>query len=105
LNLAGWKIIATGWLVSSAALAGKAGLDGGDRPSGTIVRMKAASLWLETPCAGTLKLPWAQVSRIETDAPVRVRPSGGTELDGQLRAEDDRQLRIRIGSLAEATPR
>ena len=99
-----WKIAVTGWLVSSAALADTVSLNNGDRLSGTIVRMEAASLWLETPYAGKLKLPWAQVSRVETDAPVRGRLTDGTELDGQLQGADGRQVRIRIGSLAETTP-
>lgn len=91
-------------LLSSTALADSVVLGNGDRLSGTLVRMDADSLWLETPYAGKLKLPWAQVSRIETDAPVRVRLDDGTELDGQLQADDDRQVRIRIGSLAETAP-
>ena len=61
-------------------------------------------LWLQTAYAGKLKLPWALVSRIETDAPVRVRLADGTELDGRLRVDDERQLRISIGSLAETAP-
>jgi len=96
------KLAATGCLVSSASLADTVSLTNGDRLSGTLVRMEADSLVLETPYAGKLKLPWTQVSRIETDAPVRVRLTDGTELDGQLRAADARQLRI--GSLAETTP-
>ncbi|KVW99617.1 DUF481 domain-containing protein [Thiobacillus denitrificans] len=98
------KLAATSCLVSSASLADTVSLANGDRLSGTLVRMEADSLVLETPYAGKLKLPWAQVSRIETDAPVRVRLADGTELDGQLRAADARQLRIRIGNLAETTP-
>ena len=99
-----WKIALASWLASSAALADTVSLNNGDRLSGTIVRMEAAALWLETPYAGKLKLPWAQVSRVETDAPVRVRLTDGTELDGQLQGDDGRRVRIRIGSLAETTP-
>ena len=99
-----WTIAVASWLASSAALADTVSLVNGDRLSGTITRMEAASLWLDTPYAGKLKLPWAQVSRVETDAPVRVRLTDGTELDGQLQADDERHVRIRIGSLAETTP-
>ncbi len=98
------QLAATGCLASSASLADTVSLTNGDRLSGTLVRMEADSLVFETPYAGKLKLPWAQVSRIGTDAPVRVRLADGTELDGQLRAADARQTRIRIGSLAETLP-
>lgn len=97
-------LIAAGWLVTSVAPADTVKLDNGDRLSGTIVRMEAASLWLETPYAGKLELPWARISRVETEAPVRVRLADGTELDGALQADAERTVRIRIGSLAETAP-
>lgn len=96
-----WRLAAVGWLAGSSALADTVSLVNGDRLSGTVVRLEAATLWLETPYAGELKLPWKAVSRIETDAPVRVRLDDGTALDGQMLADDDGQLRIRVDSLAE----
>ena len=99
-----WKIVAAGCLFTSTALADTVTLLNGDRLSGTLVRLETHTLWLKTPYAGTLKLPWAQVGRIDTDAPVRVRLADGTELDGQLQADRARQVRIRIGSLAETAP-
>ncbi|MFH1819094.1 MAG: DUF481 domain-containing protein [Pseudomonadota bacterium] len=99
-----WKIVAAGCLFTSTALADTVTLLNGDRLSGTLVRLEAHTLWLETTYAGTLKLPWAQVGQVATDAPVRVRLADGTELDGQLQADRARQVRIRIGSLAETAP-
>jgi putative salt-induced outer membrane protein YdiY len=99
-----WKIVAVGCLFTSTALADTVTLLNGDRLSGTLVRLETQTLWLKTAYAGTLKLPWAQVDQIETDAPVRVRLADGTELDGQLQAGRARQVRIRIGSLAETAP-
>lgn len=99
-----WNIVAVGCLLASTALADTVTLLNGDRLSGTLVRMEADTVWLETGYAGTLKLPWAQVDQVNTDAAVRVRLADGTELDGQLQADRTRQLRIRIGSLAETTP-
>lgn len=104
LKLNAWKLAAAGWLASSSALADTVSLANGDRLSGTVVRLDAAALWLETPYAGKLKLPWKDVTRIETDAPVRVLLDDGTTLDGHLLADDDGQLRVRIGSLAETAP-
>ena len=99
-----WKLAAAGWLASASALADTVSLTNGDRLSGTVVRLEADALWLDTPYAGKLKLPWKAVNRIETDAPVRVRLDDGTALDGQLLAADDGRLRIRVGSLAESAP-
>lgn len=96
-------VAATG-LISTAGMADTIVLENGDRLSGTLLRMEAASLWIETSYAGKIKLPRAQIAQIETDVPVRVQLADGTELDGQLQAGDARQVRIRIGSLAEAVP-
>lgn len=91
-------------LIPATGLADTVTLGNGDRLSGRIVSMQAASLTLETAYAGTLKLPWSRIRHIESDAPVRVRLADGTELDGRLRAAADGQVRIRIGSLAETAP-
>lgn len=104
LKFTDWKLAVAGWLASSSALADTVSLVNGDRLSGTVVRLEAAALWLDTAYAGKLKLPWKAVSRIETDAPVRVRLDDGTTLDGRLVADDDGQLRVRVGSLAETVP-
>ena len=97
-------LVAICGFVSASSLADTVVLDNGDRLSGTIVRMEATSLWLDTAYAGKIKLPWAQVNQVESDKPVRVRLADGTELDGQLQAGGDRQVRIKIGSLAETAP-
>lgn len=96
-------VLAAG-MMPAWTLADTVTLDNGDRLSGTIVAMEASSLTLETAYAGTLKLPWRQVSRIESEAPVRVRLADGTELDGRLESGGDGRVRIRIGSLAETSP-
>lgn len=72
------------YVASTVAIADTVVLENGDRLSGTLVKMEGASVWLDTAYAGTLKLPWAQVSHIESDAPVRIRLADGTEVDGQL---------------------
>lgn len=96
-------VLAAG-LIPVATPADTVTLDNGDRLSGTIVGMEASSLTLETAYAGTLKLPWRQVSQIESDAPVRVRLADGTEVDGRLRNGGDGRVRIGIGRLAETAP-
>lgn len=88
-------------VASTAAMADTVMLENGDRLSGTLVKMEDESLWFDTAYAGTLKLPWAQIRHIESDAPVRVRLADGTEMVGQLQNGGDGQIRIRIGSLAE----
>ncbi len=99
-----WTWSVTLGLLSGTTWADSVVLDNGDRLSGTVVQMTAEALGIATPYAGTIKLPWTRVSRIETDAPVRLRLADGTELDGQLQGADAGQLRVRIGSLAETAP-
>lgn len=74
-------------------------LDNGDRLSGRVLSLDADTLVLETAYAGELKLPWAKVKRVETDAAVRVRLDDGSELDGRLLAADDGEARIALGEL------
>lgn len=95
-------LLAAGGLVATQTGADTVVLDNGDRLSGTIVRMEAASLTLQTSYAGTITLPWVRVRQVESEAPVRIRLTDGTALDGQLQAEGDRHVRIATGDPADA---
>lgn len=100
---------AFGLWASTIATADTVVLANGDRLSGTLDKMEAGSLWFDTAYAGRLKLPWAQVKRIESDAPVRVRLTDGTELDGRLQVENGEsgtggQIRVRAGDSAKTAP-
>ena len=79
-------------------------LGNGDRLSGTVVKMEAGTLWLETAYAGTLKLPWPQVYRLETDGPVRLKLDDRAEFDVRLQPGAARQVRVRPGGVGEPAP-
>ena len=96
-----WTWPATLGLLSGTALADSVVLDNGDRLSGTVVQMTADALEIETTYAGKVKLSWARVRRIETEAPVRVQLVDGTEFDGQLQDADAGQLRVDRGRAAQ----
>ncbi|MFN3750288.1 MAG: DUF481 domain-containing protein [Thiobacillus sp.] len=79
-------------------------LRNGDRLSGTVVKMEAGTLWLETAYAGTLKLPWPQVDRLETDEPVRLVLDDRAEFDARLQPAAARQVRMWPGGVGEPAP-
>ncbi|MEW6416125.1 MAG: DUF481 domain-containing protein [Pseudomonadota bacterium] len=91
-------------LVAGHAWADTVTLLNGDRLSGTLVKMEAGTLWLETTYAGTLQLPWAQVGRIETDAPVRLRLDDAAEFDARLQTAATRELRVQPGGVGAPAP-
>lgn len=71
-------------------------LDNGDRLSGSVVSMDGGKLQLKTAYAGVLTLPWAQVRRLETDAPLRVRLDDGKALDARLRPGPDGEAALEV---------
>ena len=79
-------------------------LKNGDRLSGTVVKMEAATLWLETAYAGTLKLPWAEVEQIETDAPVRLKLDDSAVFNTRLQTAAERELSVQPGGVGAPAP-
>jgi hypothetical protein len=69
-------------------------LRNGDRLTGKVTSMAGGKLVLETMYAGTLKIDWAQVVSVKTDAPVKVTLSTGEVLDGKLEPGQDGRLKI-----------
>jgi putative salt-induced outer membrane protein YdiY len=78
-------------------------LENGDRLSGTLISLDSGTLVLKTPYAGTVKLPWSKVTRIESDAPIRLRLKDQREYDGRLVMQDGR-LAIALTGLKTTTP-
>ena len=89
---------------ASSAAADTVTLRNGDRLSGTVVKMEADTLWFETAYAGTLKLPWGEVGRIETDAPVRLKLDDSAEFDTRLATSAERELSVQPGGVGEPAP-
>lgn len=91
------------FLVQTPARADLVELANGDRLSGTVESMADGQLVLATPYAGKIKLPWAQISHIASEAPVRVRLADGSEYDGKLETTDGEPA-IRLAGLDAAAP-
>lgn len=89
---------------AGSAAADTVTLKNGDRLSGTVVKMEADTLWFETAYAGTLKLPWAQVGRLETDAPVRLKLDDSAEFDTRLQTATERELNVQPGGVGALAP-
>lgn len=88
-------------LLSLAALAWGAGaaadevvLKNGDKLTGKVLGLAGGRLALETPHAGVLKIDWAQVASVRTEAPVRVKLQSKEEHAGKLSAGAEGRLRI-----------
>ena len=89
---------------SFAARADSVVMENGDRLTGRVVGLEAGKLLFATPYAGELKLPWAQLRSLRSDAKVRVQLADGTLLNGLLLAAPDGQARIKVGELVETAP-
>src|SRR6185295_4966414 len=59
-------------------------LANGDRLSGKVVRKETDRLVLNTPYAGDVNIPWADVKRITTDAPILIYLAADRKLTGTL---------------------
>ena len=55
-------------------------LENGDRISGHVLGLEAGNLLFESAYGGQIKLPWAKVLRLESDAKVRVQLDDGSLL-------------------------
>lgn len=91
-------------LVTGPAWADTVTLLNGDRLSGTVLKMEADMLWLETTYAGTLKLPWSQVARLETDVPVRLQLNDRAQFDARLQPAAAGEVRVQPGGIGAPVP-
>lgn len=85
--------------VISAALAAVASADvvetkNGTRLVGKIVRIEGGMVAIDTEFAGTLAIKQSEVTSIVTDAPVSVRLTSGTRVDGKVAAGANGALQI-----------
>lgn len=89
---------------SFAARADSVVMLNGDHLTGRVVGLEAGKLLFATPYAGEVKLPWAQLRSLQSDAKVRVQLADGTLLNGLLLAAPDGQARVKVGELVETAP-
>lgn len=89
-------------MVSVAAADDEVKLKNGDRLSGKITALGGGKLTIETPEAGPVKVDWAQVASVKTDAPVKVKITTGEIVEGKLGPGAEGRLKVETQGPAAA---
>jgi hypothetical protein len=66
----------------------------GARLTGTVTKVDAGSITLETVYAGTITIKQSEVARFETEKPLVIRLAGGTTMEGIVSATSDGKITI-----------
>lgn len=89
-------LLAAACLAAGAVRADQVTLANGDRITGLIVKMETEDLVMQTQNLGELKIKWAQVTRIATEAEHKIFLDDGTRLIGVLETITDGTLVVRV---------
>jgi len=100
--LLAWATLA--FMCAAPALADEIVLANGDRISGTIIHKETDKLVLKTTYAGELNIDWADIRRINTDAPTTVYLEDGNRLIGTLHSDEDGSVVISAGDALTSPP-
>ncbi len=66
----------------------------GARLTGTVIKVEANSITLDTDYAGTITIKQSEVVRFETEKPLVIRLAGGTTMEGTVTATPDGKITI-----------
>jgi hypothetical protein len=69
-------------------------LKNGDRLTGKVTSLVGGKLTIETPEAGPVKLDWAQIVSIKTDAPLKLKLTTGETLEGKVVPGAEGRLKV-----------
>lgn len=72
-------------------------LKNGDRITGKVTGLAGGKLAIETVHSGPLKIDWAQVASVKTEASVKVRLATGEMLEGKIVPGADGRLKVESG--------
>jgi len=75
-------------------------LKNGDRLSGKVVGLAGGKLLMETAETGPVKLDWAQVVSIKTDAPLKLKLATGEWLEGKVSPGAEGKLKVESAGTA-----
>jgi putative salt-induced outer membrane protein YdiY len=89
-------------LFAGGALADKLVLDNGDILTGTVVKLEAGKLTLETDYAGAIEVAAGRITSIVTDQPVEVHTASGEILKGKLTVVESGKLAVEPSPEREA---
>lgn len=73
----------------------------GDKLAGKVVGMVGGKLSFETPYAGVIKVDWAQVASLKTDAKVSVKLKTKDVLEGKLSTGAEGRLKVEVEGVAQ----
>ncbi len=99
------RIIASVILLAMVAVAvadDEVKLKNGDRLSGKITGLGGGKLTIETPGTGPVKVDWAQVVSVKTDAPVKVTMTTGEIVEGKVGLGAEGRLKVETQGAAAA---
>jgi putative salt-induced outer membrane protein YdiY len=94
------RILTVGLLFVSFAVAtadDEVKLKNGDRLTGTVKGLAGGKLVLETKHSGPLKIDWAEVASVKTDAPLKVKLVTGDVLEGKVVPAAEGKLKVESG--------
>jgi len=89
-------------MVAVAAADDEVKLKNGDRLSGKVTCLVGGKLTIETAETGPVKVDWAQVVSVKTDAPIKVKLTTGETLEGKVVPGAEGRLKIETQGAAAA---
>lgn len=81
-------------MVCVAAAEDEVKLKNGDRLTGKVTGLAGGKLTIETPETGPIKVDWAQIVSVKTDAPIKVKLVTGETLEGKIVPGADGRLKV-----------
>src|SRR5438128_6802240 len=99
------RILAVALLFAIVAVASaddEVKLKNGDRLTGKLKAVTGGHLFLETTYAGPLKIKWADVVSVKTDAPIKVILTTGELIEGKV--SPGAEGRLKVESAGAAAP-
>jgi len=91
------RLLASAFLMAMLAFAAaddEVKLKNGDRLSGKVTGLAGGKLTIETAETGPVKVDWAQVVSVKTDAPLKVKLTTGETLEGKVLPGAEGRLKI-----------
>ena len=75
-------------------------LKNGDRLTGKVTGLAGGKLTIETPHAGPVKVDWAQVVSLKTDAPIKLKLATGEWLEGKVAPGGEGKVKVESAGAA-----
>lgn len=90
------------YILGTPAAADRVIMNNGDRLTGRVAQKDDATLTLQSPYAGEIKIPWAEVSELYTDEAVEVILSDDTSMRATITSTEPGRVELRPKSIARS---